>query len=74
MSALKKVVCRKLILTGNAGKYCHLNMRWDFLLGKKVEEEGLAEKLVTPGASVASAGIVKSGSNGTEGFFVIGPA
>ena len=41
MSALKKVVCRKLILTGNAGKYCHLNMRWDFLLGKKWKKKDL---------------------------------
>lgn len=41
MSALKKVVCRKLILTGNAGKYCHLNMRWDFLPGKKWKKKDL---------------------------------
>ena len=47
MSALKKVVCRKPILTGNAGKYCHLNGAGTFFW-KKSGREGLAEKLVTP--------------------------
>lgn len=47
MSALKKVVCRKLILTGNAGKYYCLNMRWDFLPGKSGRRRTW-RKLVTP--------------------------